>query len=116
MPTKPLTPQEIEGIDHLVKVACELLEHPETSAVRENSPDLARSLLTVWGTAWEHCSRNPTRRVLTKALADKLSEVAQRAADTLSHPDVARIPFAVRSTMVATPLREVVRRMKAFRR
>jgi hypothetical protein len=113
---KALSQLEVDGIDYIVKRTLQYLEHPDVIAVNERSPDVANHLSTVWGFVWTFCQQHPTRRVPTPALAGKLSFASQTAADLLSQPDVAQIRFALPASNVVRELREVVRRMKAFRK
>jgi hypothetical protein len=116
MPTKPLSPSEVDGINHLVRVTLEFLEHPDVVEIDDGAPVTRRKLETVWGLVRVNLQQHPARLAPSATLAGKLSYAAQEAADVLSRPEVTRIPFAVRTTNVASALREVVRRMKAFRR
>jgi hypothetical protein len=116
MPVKALSQLEVDGIDYIVRRTRQYLEHPDVVAVDEHSPDVANHLSTVWGFVRTFCQQHPTRRVPTPSLAGKLSIASQTAADLLSHPDVVQIRFALPTSNVARELREVVRRMKDFRK
>jgi hypothetical protein len=104
MPTKPLSHDEVEGINHLIGISVRYLEHPDV-----DSTTVAQKLQNTWGSIWPG-------RAPAKATATKLSFAAQEAADVLSRPSVARVPFSLPASNVARELREVVKRMKAFRR
>jgi hypothetical protein len=109
MPTKPLSNDEVDGIDHLVRIATQYLEHPDVIVQDVGSETIARKLQATWGFIWPG-------RAPTKATAAKFSFAAQQAADVLSRPAVTRVPFALPAANMSRELREVVRRMKAFRK
>lgn len=115
MRVKLLTPSEVDGVDHLVRLTADFLEHPDVERLSPGAPDTRRKLETVWGLTKAYLQRNPTRLAPSAALAGKLSHATQEAADALSFPPVARLNLAVSPTIVAATLREVVRRMKTFR-
>lgn len=52
------------------------------------------------------------KQKLTKSEVSEINHIIQTAADYLSHPDVASLPFALPSTNIARALRNVVARLK----
>lgn len=115
MSARPISIDEIEGIDHLIKVTSDFLDHPDVVNTVAGVSIINSKLRGVWSLVWTYLQQHPTRRVPSRALAGKLSFAAQAAADVLDHPEIRKIPFAVRSANVASALRVLVKRMKAFR-
>jgi hypothetical protein len=116
MPVKTLDPSEIDGIEYLVKRTFDYLKHPDVVEAVPGAPVTRRKLDAVWSLVWTHLQQHRGRPAPSAALAGKLSWAAQEAADLLSSPAVRQIHFALPAANVARELREVVRRMKSFRR
>lgn len=110
MSKRSLDPREVDGIDHIVKLTLEYLEHPDVKALI-----VATKLKGAWEATQFYLQHHPENHVPSAALAEKLSYATQEAADVLSSPRVTHMHFAIRSTNVASELREVVRRMKNLR-
>ncbi len=116
MPVKPIDITEIDGIEYLVKLTFDYLNHPDVADTVPGAQITKLKLNTVWGLVWTHLQQHPTRPVPSRALAAKLSFAAQEAADLLDSPKIRAIPFAIRSTNVARSLRDLVKRLKDFRK
>jgi hypothetical protein len=123
MPT-PVRQDEQEGINLLVKTAHELLTHPDVVGSSPDSTIVRNKLRDTWALTSSYIQQRPEQPIPSRSLASKVSFASQQAADLLDG-----LPTRLRHKWIrlqyncsATPsktadlLRELVRRMKDFRR